>query len=85
MFRAPTVTGIFAAIEEPFSRSNIPLAKCISSSIDNTSVNVKTNIFIINEARKKNDIIVIMDCLCHMAHNTAAKEKKELVKVCWWF
>ena len=42
----------------------------------NTSVNVRKHKFIINEARKKNEIIMLMDCLCQTAHNTAAKAEK---------
>ena len=47
----------------------IPWSNCIAFGVDNTSVNVGRHKFLIIEARKKNEHIVLMGCPCHIVCN----------------
>ena len=49
---------------------------CIAFGVDNTSVNVGRHKYLIVEARKKNENIVLMVCPCHIFHNIARKSTK---------
>ena len=47
----------------------------------NTSISVGCNTSVIVEAQKKNKLIILMVCPCHIAHNATSKATKAFVKV----
>ena len=69
--RSSTAEGIFSSLNAALEKHNIPWSNCIALGVDNTSVNVGKHKSIIVEARKKNPEIKLMECPCHISHNTA--------------
>ena len=76
-----TAVGIFAAINNVLVKNDITWDKCVSLGVDNTSVNVGRHNSLNVEASKKNEDIILMGWLCHIAHNTASKATNSFVKV----
>ena len=61
--KASTAASIFASIVNVFQVNKISSEKCLSLVADNTSAIVG----------KKNENIILMECRCHIAHNTTKK------------
>ena len=74
--KSSTSVGIFCSIDSAITKYEIPWSNCTAFGVDSTSVNIGRHKFLIVEARKKNEHIVLMSCPCHIAHNTAGKSTK---------
>ena len=55
------------------SKYSILWDKCVLLSVDNTSANIDHENSVIVEARKKDINVILMGCICHIAHNAAKK------------
>ena len=76
--KSSTSTVIYRSIDSAMTKYEIPWSNCIVFGGDKTSVNVGRHKSLIDEARKKNEHIVLMGCPCYIAHNTARKSTKAL-------
>ena len=76
--KSSTSAGIYRSNDSAMTKYEIPWSNCIAFGVDKTSVNVGRHKSLIDEARKKNEHIVLMGCPCHIAHNTARKSTKAL-------
>ena len=76
-----TAVGIFTAINTTMMKNNITWDNCVSLAVDNTSISVGCNTSVIAEAQKKNKLIILMGCPCHIAHNATSKATKAFVKI----
>ena len=63
------------------SKYSILWDKCVLLSVDNTSVNTDHENSVIVEARKKDSNVILMGCICHIAHNAAKKASDAFSKI----
>ena len=67
-----TAEGIFTAIDEVFTKNQIPWKNCASLSVDNTSTTTGKNNSIASRFWERNENVFIAGCCpCHLAHIAA--------------
>ena len=74
--------SIFEAMDVALQSREIPWVNCVGLSVDNTSVNMGKHNSIRTRATQKNPSIYMMDCPCHILHNTARKAGDAFRDVC---
>ena len=67
-----TAEGIFTAIDEVFTKNQIPWENCVSLSVNNTSTMIGKNNSIASRFLERNENIFIAGCPCHLAHVAAS-------------
>lgn len=68
-----TAAKIFDAMNGALQSRGIAWANCVGLSVDNTSVNMGKHNSIRTRANQKNPSVYMMECPCHIVHNTVQK------------
>ena len=63
---------IFEAIENKFTKYDLPWSNCISSSVDNCSTMIGVRNSVASRILNKNPNVYISGCPCHLAHIAAS-------------
>ena len=67
-----TAESIFTAIDEVFTKNQIPWENCVSLSVNNTSTMIGKNNSIASRFLERNENVFITGCPCHLGHTAAS-------------
>ena len=67
-----TAESIFTAIDEVFTKNQIPWENCVSLSVDNTNTTIGKNNSIASRFLERNENVFIAGCPCHLGHTAAS-------------
>ena len=67
-----TAEGIFTAIDDVFSKNEIPWENCVSLSVDNTNTMIGKNNSLASRFLEKNENTFIAGSPCHLGHIAAS-------------
>ena len=75
---AGTAESIFQKINATLILHNIPWINCVANGLDNTNVNIGKRNSIKSRVQKEVGHCFIVDCPCHLIHNTARRGSEAL-------